>query len=144
MEETVKTDESSDKLPDSPKEMNSFSGNTAFEVRFTDKEYSVQYDRGINQEVSACMMAREIIKFNKENLIASLEQAKGSHLDMVKDRLGKVASAEYILGKLIEQMLAEILMEKELSAESGSKEMSEILPTMPVMADLTADNSEKA
>lgn len=101
-------------------------GSIKYEVVYTDKSYEIRFDQGIENELAANMITREIVKFIKGNLMESVTQAKGKDLDLVKDRLGKITTTEYMLGMTIEQTLAEMLMENQVSAESQIHEMSAI------------------
>lgn len=83
-----------------------------YEVHLTDSEYGITFDRTSENELAACMVAREILKFSKENLLKSLDQAKGKHLKLVKDRLSKVTTTEYTLTLLIESIIEEFLIEE--------------------------------
>lgn len=134
--------------PQTPtKEPNIITGQIHYEISFDDKSYQIKFDRGTNPELAANMIAREGVKFAKQNLTASVSQAKGKDLDLIKDRLGKVTSCEYILGMIIEQIIGQMLMDKELKAENSSAEFEglqqpEITPLEPIADDLTKDKSE--
>lgn len=93
-----------------------------YEIEISEEAYQIKFDRSADNELAACMVVREILKFNKENLQASLTQAKGNHLNMVKDRLNKVTTTEHTLKLLAESIIAAFLIEDETTKkemESG-------------------------
>jgi hypothetical protein len=85
-------------------------GTINFKIEIKENEYDFEFsERTAENELLSLMVAREIFKFLKNNLKESKKQAKGADLQMVKDRLNKVTSGEYILGVSIEQTIAAIL-----------------------------------
>lgn len=90
-----------------------------YEIDLSETNYEIRFDRTAENELSAAMIARELLKYNKENLIKSLTQAKGPHLKMVRDRLQKVTTTEDTLRLLIESIISEFLIEDEVKKEVG-------------------------
>ena len=58
-------------------------GAVDFQIDLKEDQYGFQYDqKSATNELAALMIAREILKYNKQNLLKSLDQAKGTHLNM--------------------------------------------------------------
>ncbi len=68
------------------------------------------------------MVVREILKFSKDTLKESTKQATGKHLEMVKDRLGKVTISEHTIKMMIESVIGEFLVDEISEEKSGITE----------------------
>lgn len=88
-----------------------------YEINLSEKGYEFNYKQTSENELAALMITRELLKFSKENLKESLKQVKGKHLEMVKDRLGKITTSEYTLTMMIESVIGEFLVDEKEKVE---------------------------
>lgn len=87
-------------------------GKVDFEINLQDDKYEFDYERLSVNELASLMVVREILKFSKDNLKESLKQASGKHLELVKDRLGKVTTSEYTISMMIESVIGEFMFDE--------------------------------
>lgn len=103
-------------------------GTIKYKITVKKNEYEFEFsDRTAENEVLCLMVARESLKFMKENLKASKKQAKGTDLQMVKDRYNKVTGGEYMVGMSIEHILMEFLNPAPDTPEVADEKTKEIL-----------------
>lgn len=81
-----------------------------FEIELSEAEYKISYGQEPKNELAAFMIVREILKYSKDNLKSSLDQAKGKHLNIVKDRLQKVSISEKLISVFIESIIGDFLI----------------------------------
>lgn len=102
-------------------------GAVEFEINLYKDKYDFNYDQLSVNELASLMVVRELLKFSKENLKKSTKQATGKHLEMVKDRLGKVTTSEYTISMMIESVIGEFAIDEILATEKQNSQIPQAL-----------------
>lgn len=87
-------------------------GSIQYEVKISDGNYQVTFSRTEDSELASLMISREVIKNSKEFLMNQLKDSKQKVA--LKDRIQKVTTTEYTLGKIIEAYLGNKAYEAEI------------------------------
>ncbi len=109
-------------------EKKSLKGSIDFELTYDDKEYTISYSKSVNNEMAAILIARELSKYCKANLLTHVENAKGKQKGLAKDRMSKMTTTEYTLGMMGVDYLHFIQRAEEAPVESEATEPSIEVP----------------